>query len=116
MNSCAVYSDNINDTSLIDILYKYFKQQYKDCDFNIFSSNEQIFNSLNIASLSTFYMRFFKGKIIFCNIEDYLEYKDNILNECYLVATIEDCTKFNINSKPNGIKFLKIDGDNVYEI
>lgn len=116
MNSYGIYSDDIKDISLIDNLYKFFKKKNNDCDFNIFSSNESIFNNLNIASLSTFYMRFFKGKIIFCHIEDYLEYKDDILDDCYLIATLEDCINSNLNSKPDGVKFLKIDGENIYEV
>jgi hypothetical protein len=116
MNTYAVYSDDAKDIIVINNLYNYFKQKNNGCDFHIFSSNESIFNHLNIASLSTFYMKFFTGKIIFCHIEDYLEYQYDLLNECYLVSTLEECINSKLNRKPDGVKFLKIEEDNVYEI
>lgn len=111
----AIYSEKESDKDLINKIYLYFKEKYKDCDFHIFSDNSLIFNDLNIASLSTFYIKFFDGNVIFCNESDCYSYQDILMKNCYLISS-QDIEDKNYEKLKSNITILKVDGDRIYEL
>jgi hypothetical protein len=83
MNSIAVYYPEISiDHNILQSL----KTKYQNYDdFLVFSDVFYASNNCqDFGIMSTFYMKFFKGKVIFLNNEDYNKNKDNILGEAVL--------------------------------
>lgn len=84
-NSFAVYCPGIviSEDLINPIKKRYINQNYDD--FVVFTD---IFYAAEDCRdhgiMSTFYMKFFRGKVIFLNQEDYIKYKDNILGEAVL--------------------------------
>jgi hypothetical protein len=117
INSYAIYSDNNVDTAMVSSIYRHFKQKNPYCDFLLFSNNEYLFHNLVIASLSTFYMKFYTGIIIFTNVDDYIEYQPCLLNPAYIITSIEEMAdKGYTRSSICDAILLNMNGDTIYEI
>lgn len=117
MNKYALYSDSVNSLGLIDTIYRFCKSKNNYCDFNIFSNNEPIFYGTNIGTLPTFYMKFYNGSIIFCNIKDYIEYEKTLLHQAYLITSVEEMVSVgHTKSSLKNVVLLKVDGDTIHEI
>jgi len=75
----AIYTSNFAQfENLIDSVRTFFHKEYTD----IFICTP-FFNSprKEYACLHPFYLTFFKGTSLFLTLEDYIEYKDNIIGE-----------------------------------
>jgi len=116
MNHYAVYSDDPKDLIIIPNIKKYFTDLYPTCDWNIFSSNETAFASLNAASLPSFYIRFFTGSIIFCKLKDYITYKDQLMNGSYLIVQSMQEQEDVMEKQFSDLRLLMIEEDKIYEI
>jgi hypothetical protein len=68
--------------------------------------------------LPSFYLPFYKNCIIFTDIEDYLEYQQDIISSSiYVIGSIEDIKTYHIDKKTiNSIKLLTIENEKLYEI
>lgn len=116
MNKYAIYIDDGN-SGLVNKIYAYFKQKNPYCDFTILSNNEPLFYNQNISSLSTYYLKFFDGSIIFCNINDYMEHADAMMQNCYLITTAEDMIRVGRSKQQlHNATLLSFDGDEIYEL
>lgn len=117
MNNYSIYTDDPQTSKLIPIVYKYIKSINQYADFHIFSNNELFFHNSNIGSLSTYYIKFYQGHVIFCNIKDYLEYKDTLINKCFLIGSVDDLIASGYSKHKLGdTVLLTIDGDTIHEI
>jgi len=93
-----IVEDNIVSNKILD----FFKQTHKIDDVFVFTKDllSSSVNS-NLAVLSLYHFKFYKGVVIFFSLEDYMEYKDYGLNtKCYLYIhpkAIEDLNSVNRN-------------------
>lgn len=93
-----IVEDNIVSNKILD----FFKQTHKIDDVFVFTKDllSSSINS-NLAVLSLYHFKFYKGVVIFFSLEDYMEYKDYGLNtKCYLYIhpkAIEDLNSVNRN-------------------
>jgi hypothetical protein len=86
--SFAVYCPYIDQDSIVIVssLKKYVNNKYEYNDFAIFV--DDIPNTeTGSAMLPSFYMRFYKGSVIFTKLEDYLVNKDKLLSDNKFVIT-----------------------------
>lgn len=87
-NSIAIYCANITESK--DIISKIRSSLNNYDDFFIFTD---IFDSANgydqYGIMSTFYMKFFRGKVIFLTKNDYDKYHTDILGECVLYVSVQ---------------------------
>lgn len=116
-NKYAIYSDSPDDNVVITMAYDFCKTRDPYCTFHIFSDNEQIFYTFNIATLSTYYLKFYDGNIIFCNLNDYIEYENSLLLNGYVVTSTQDL--INAGLSKNTIKrasILGVNGGKLYEV
>lgn len=75
----AIYTSNFAENEqTVDAIRSFFQKEYTD----IFICTP-FFNSVrrDYASLHPFYLTFFKGASLFLNLEEYMEYKDDILGD-----------------------------------
>lgn len=75
----AIYTSNfVEFQSTIDTIRMFFHKEYTD----IFICTP-LFNSSyrSYASIHPFYLTFFKGTSLFLTLEEYLEYKDNVIGQ-----------------------------------
>lgn len=87
MKTYAVFTENISENiDTIQNIRNYLKQKY-DSDFVVFSDNINTISDCSLGILPSFYMRYFQGTTIFLDTLNYLENKNNMLNEPYLYAT-----------------------------
>ena len=114
--SIAIFSNNISEIAQdIERIKLFFQQQSFD-DFVIFS--DELLDSLsNHSILTTFYMIAYRGILIFTDINDYLQYKDNIL--CHSIIympkyehsisaeTIKHCDILTYDENTTTLKWIK---------
>jgi hypothetical protein len=99
------------------MLCRYFKTKNHYCDFHIFSNNEIFFYDPNIGSLPTYYIKFFQGHVIFCDIHDYLENYESLMYPSYLVASASDLMKAGFTKTTlQNTTLLNVEGDTIYEV
>ena len=91
----AVYTKDMNnDIELINSIKNYFTNIYTD--FFVCTHTPNIILSTH-AILQPFYLTFFDGIIVFLNVQDYEEHKDNVIGEKILCSNsvdldLEDCS------------------------
>lgn len=87
----AIYSNSINN-NLYTMIKNYLDQRYLYYDCVILS--DSILNKdIDATIVSSFYLRFFRGYVIFTNIEDYVYYKALIVSNHLFLITTPDLLK-----------------------
>lgn len=86
-NSFGIFSDSLEANK--NIIYKIGKECKKLGDTVLFTDSVDTNAFVDYAIFSSFYMRFFKGIIIFLNIEDHTQYKDIIMGKPMMYLTEE---------------------------
>lgn len=82
----AIYSNNLTKDIYLKIK-NYLNKKYVHYDYLIISDNF-LDKNIDATIVSSFYLRFFDGSIIFTNIDDYIYYKDLIVsNNVFLITT-----------------------------
>jgi hypothetical protein len=111
-NTFAIFCNEQSDE--LDIVYNYIIQKYMG-DIFIVSDDTTTSFKKHYAILYSFYLCFYKGTIIFLNIEDYLSNKINTENnEVYLICDVKDIIEAGIDKGSlNNVKLLKIENDEV---
>lgn len=101
-NICfSVFTDNIeNDIDKIDSIKGFLQNTNPSIDFVIFT-DEITYRIPSCAILTTFYMIASKGKIIFLNLEDFLEYKDSVGGEPVLFLSTDMLANIDRNTIKN---------------
>jgi hypothetical protein len=95
--SFAVFHDRAHE-DIVKSVKKYVDKNAQYYDFTVFSDNMNSF--CGHAILSTFYMRFYKGNLVFTNLEDYLLYEKKITaKKRFVVTNIEELREYNITPK-----------------
>ena len=94
-NSFGIFTEDLsNDQETIRLLGEQCK---KNGDTVVFTDNIES-NSLHDYSIfPSFYMRFFQGMVIFLTMEDYTQYKNNIIGKPMLYLTEEMLKSNNID-------------------
>lgn len=89
----------VNDEKInIDYILNKIIQNIQIDDIVIFSDSNNISNIKDMAVLSSFYLKFFDGSIVFTNINEYLTYKDEIVaDETFLVSDLQTLLENNID-------------------
>jgi hypothetical protein len=84
--SLGVFVDSLDkhDQTQLAIVLNNLRKKYDAQDYILFNDFFTVNNLYNWGVLSTFYLKFFKGKIIFLHEDDYNQHKDNTLAECIL--------------------------------
>ena len=80
-NSLGVYVDNLeaeDENKLKEKLYN-IKNRFDYQDFVIFTDSFILNNLKSFSTLSTFYLKFFKGTIVFLDDVSFNKYKDATL-------------------------------------
>lgn len=94
-NSLGIFSENLDlhKTHIDSISIACRKLN----DFVLFTDNinNQYFD--NYAIFPSFYMRFFKGMVIFLTIEDYMQYKDSMIGKPMFFLTEQMLQNNNID-------------------
>lgn len=84
--SLAIFIDNIDahDQNELENILATIRSKYISDDYFIFTDFfvQQRLNHWSI--LSTFHMKFFKGKVVFLDEKSYLKHKDNTLAKSFL--------------------------------
>jgi hypothetical protein len=114
MSSIAVYSSALNvQIDIIRRVKAFFKSSDELVDFLIFSDDIASGLLVDTAILSTFYMTFYPGQIIFLNVEDYLANKNNLLtNDYVLLLDFKDALEHKLDiSLLKNTQILKYDND-----
>lgn len=102
----SFFVDLVEDDIILNKIIVFLNKHYQIDDIFVFSK-DLILNSVHryFGTLPLYYLKFFKGIVIFFTLEDYLEYKDYGLNtNCYLYIdekTIEDYNNINRNMLKN---------------
>jgi hypothetical protein len=112
----AIYSDNINKNTYIAIKnYLSKKYSYYDC---VIFSDSFLDKAIDATIVSSFYLRFFVGSVIFTNIEDYIYYKDLIISNSIFLITTPDLLRNNglADYKKYSLTILNIEKEDIYEI
>jgi hypothetical protein len=111
-NTFAIFCNEQSDE--LDIVYRNLLQKYMADVFIVADNTTTSFNKY-YAILYSFYLCFYKGVVIFLNIEDYLSNKNTVENnEIYLVCDVKDLIDAGIDkSLLNNVKLLKIQNDEV---
>lgn len=87
-----------NDKINIDYILDKITQDIKIDDVVIFSDLNNVSNIKHRAVLSSFYLKFFDGSVVFTNVDEYLTYKDQIIaNEIFLVSDLQSLLSNNID-------------------
>jgi len=98
----SFFVDLVEDTLVLNKIVDFFEKIYQIDDVFIFSK-DLLLSSINqnYGVLPLYYLKFFKGIVVFFSLEDYLEYKDKSMNnKSYLFVdnkTIEDYNSINRN-------------------
>ena len=81
--SLGIFIDNLDkhDQQQLSTVLDDLKKKYHAPDYIIFTDFFTVNHIYNWGLLSTFYMKFFQGKLIFLAEEDYNKHKDNTLAE-----------------------------------
>jgi hypothetical protein len=94
-NSFGIFTeDPSNDQQTVALLGEQCK---KNGDTVIFTDNINSNILHDYSIFPSFYMRFFRGIVIFLNMEDYIQYKDNISGKPMLYLTEEMVRSSNID-------------------
>jgi hypothetical protein len=92
-NTLAIHVDSPQQFGMIDFI----KQQYPNYD-DVLLVTDNGFSSPNYAVIPMFYIKFFKGKIVFLSVDSFLQYRDNFnSNQIGLKTTLEEIQKYNID-------------------
>jgi hypothetical protein len=96
-NNFCIYSNKINSSLKqdIEIVKKYLISKYPYYHLAIFSDT-YCEVSIDYPVVSAFYLKFFKGSIIFLNQKDYLYFKDKLYSKDIYVLS-DDNLDDNIN-------------------
>jgi hypothetical protein len=84
--SVGVFVDSLDghDQTQLSILLNNIRNRYSAKDYILFNDFFTVNNIYHWGVLPTFYLKFFRGKIIFLDQNDYVKYKDNTLAECII--------------------------------
>lgn len=112
----AIYSNNLTKDTYIKIK-NYLNKKYLYYDCVIFSDN-LLDKSIDATIVSSFYLRFFNGSIIFTNIDDYIYYKDLIISNSVCLITTPDLLISNglANYTRCGLTVIDIENEGSYEL
>ena len=84
-----------NTTNLIKAIQQYIFDNYSFYDIFLFV-DDIINEPTDCAALSSFYMRFYKGSLVFTNLEDYLSNQDKILStNIFIISSAEQLIEYN---------------------
>lgn len=84
MNNVAIFTTNIaNYIDLIDRIKNFFTNQNMADDFVIFT-DEVFYSSSSHGVLTRFYMIAYRGLLVFLDLNDYLNMRDQIPNQCVI--------------------------------
>lgn len=118
-SSFAIYCRNIDDDciSLVLSTRQYLNKTNSYYDFFVFV-DDNARAKLGCASLSSFYMRFYKGGVVFTNLEDYLLNKDKILSShIFIITTAKELIEYNtLKNKILNVTILKNINGELYEV
>jgi hypothetical protein len=98
-NSFGIFAENLEENK--NLIYELGNQCKKLGDTVLFTDSIQSNEFIEYAIFPSFYMRFFQGVVIFLNIEDHTEHKNNIIGKPMLYLTEQT------------LKHTKIDGSMV---
>ena len=85
MNSIAVYSaENLKfSIETINSLKQFLSERINIDDFLILCDTYDF--HVEYAVLPTFYLYYYKGMVVFLNLEDYIAYKDKIISDNIII-------------------------------
>lgn len=118
MKQYAIFSNDISNKPLIEQIFQYFAEKVRFLDCHIFTDNQMILGGEQRATLSPFYMPFYKGNLIFLNIQDFLSSKENIIaSKVYLYASADELLDSNIDKRSlNNAFLLSHNNGHIYEV
>lgn len=118
MKQYAIFSNDPSSLSIIKNTFDYFRSKENAIDCYIFSDNELLLATHTIATLSTFYMTFYKENIVFLTLSDFLSHKDNIISsKIYLYSSLDELLTNNINKNLlNNVGLMSYENGIIYEI
>jgi hypothetical protein len=90
LNTFALYTTSINDIQ-INNLKKYLYNKYPYSSFHIFADINLKSNN-DTSVLPSFYMKFYKGCLIFDNLLEYVKEYENILSSDIFILSDEKYT------------------------
>jgi hypothetical protein len=112
-NKFAIYTNQI-DKTIIEPIKTFITDKYGTRnDFNIFSDVLPINSEPSYAVLSSFYLPFHNGILVFTNVDDFINIMHSISNDIvvYVIAD-KDITV----TDPNRVKLIKLIDNKVIEI
>lgn len=114
----AICIDNNDSIEDIERIKNFIIVQYPYSDIFV-CTDDSVTISSNFSIMSSFYLKFFRGSIIFTNIENYIEYSNiaKLAKQYLIVKSVEEMvdkgiTKQNINNT----MFLTITDGEIHEI
>lgn len=114
----VIYIDENDNESFVKHIKSFILNQFVYADICI-SSDDNIIVSQDYSILSSFYLSFFQGNIIYTNIENYLNYKHahKLAKKYVLVANSDELLKKNISkSSIMNATILTITDGEIHEI
>jgi hypothetical protein len=111
-NTFAIFCNEQSDN--LDILYNTILEKHMADIFIVTDDTTTSFKK-HYAILYSFYLCFYKGIVVFLDIEDYLSNRLNIQdNQIYLVCSVENLLAKGIDRRSlNNVKLLKIENNEV---
>lgn len=112
----SIYSNDLTKDIYLKII-NYLNKIYSYYDCVIFSDS-LLDKSINATVLSSFYLRFFNGSVIFTNIDDYIYYKDLMVSNSIFLITTPDLLRSNgfTDYVRCGLTVIDIEKEDSYEV
>lgn len=84
-NSLAIFVSDLNQIELVDTAQKTY-----DFYDDIFIVSDKALFMYNVSIIPLYYIKFFKGDIVFLAVDDYLKYRDYFTPEQTCLITKKD--------------------------
>lgn len=113
----GIYIDDIEDINIIDSIRLFLETKYDIVSIHLFGDTI-LTKNINIAYLSSFYMSFFKGSLLFTNLENFLINKDSIISQdIFVITSLQELYNHHITKHSlETIKLLTIENGAINEI
>lgn len=105
-DSFALYATN-TDSDQITRLKKFLYNKYPYSSFHVFFDGDYR-NSSDTSFLPSFYMKFYKGCIIFNSLSEYLKEHKNLLSSIIFILSSEELVNLPKNKHQN-VEFIKLE-------
>lgn len=101
-NIISIYTDDpVSNKETIIKIKNYINNHYEFSDFVIISDLNYLDKDIDASVLSSFYLKFFSGSVIFLDPQDYMLYSDNMMCNSILYLETKDIANIDRNTIKN---------------